>query len=678
MNETTAAPPPDVAEDAAAWTPDDAAALYHVDAWGEHYFGVNAKGHATVRPSLTEDVEIDIKEVVDELIGQGVQFPLLLRFQDLLTTRVVQLNEAFQTAIAEAGYEGGYTGVYPVKVNQLREVVDEIVEAGKPYQFGLECGSKAELIATLPRLASDETLLISNGYKDESMLRLMLTFQGIGKRVVPVVEKYAEFETILRIAREMGQPARFGLRVKLATVSAGQWETSSGDLSKFGLPFPELLDAVERVEAEGDMDAIQVLHFHLGSQIGDIQALKTAVKEIARVYAHLVRRGLRIPYLDVGGGLGVNYDALPLGGGRSGVDYSVQEYANAIVYAVREVCDAEGVPHPRLVSENGRAITAHHSVLIVEALGASAKRTADPDFRPRKGDHELVRDLFEMWTRLRLDTPEGEARRFSLGELLEAYHDVVELRQKADALFGFGYLDLEQKALAERLYWSICTAINDRVHRAGPDWLPPELHALDDVLVDQVLCDFSVFQSLMDYWSIGQRFPIMPIHRLDEAPTRRSTLVDLTCDSDGKINRFVSPDGDKRALELHALRPGERYFLGVFLVGAYQDILGDAHNLFGGVTEAHVFADADEPGGYYIDELLPGTTVEEMLARVQYFPSELQQKVQKLLRAKTREDKIRPKVAKEILEQYRAFFGAYTYYDPTSSAPKAPTDAADA
>ena len=647
---------------AGAWTPQDSADLYHVSAWGEGYVEVNDAGHVAVRPDPTQDVAIDLADVVDEIVAKGLKLPAVVRFQDLLATRVRMLNEAFQSAIADSGYKGGYTGVYPVKVNQLREVVDEIVEAGRPFGFGLECGSKAELIATLPRLESDETLLLVNGYKDEAMLRLIGTFQRLGKRVLPIVEKPAELREILRIAEQNEQPARFGVRVKLSTVADGPWALSSGDLSKFGVPLPDLVEAVEDLVATGRGDALRLLHFHLGSQIGDIQALKSAVKEIARVYAHLVKRGLSPEFLDVGGGLGVNYDAHPLGGARGGfaggggvVDYSMQEYANAIVYAVKEVCDAEGVPHPRVVSENGRAVTAHHSVLVVDTLGTMSKPGVADGFAPSADDHEIVRLLHSF--RAATDAARG------LGELLEVYHDAVEQRKKAEDLFGYGYLPLGQKALAERLFWTVCRGIQDRVRSADPDWLPPEFDALDDALVDQVLCDFSVFQSLMDHWALGQRFPIMPLQRLAEEPTLRARLVDITCDSDGKVARFISPDGAKRALELHATTEGETYRLGVFLVGAYQDILGDAHNLMGGVSEAHVYVDRDEPGGYFLEEMLPGTTVEEMLARVQYFPSDLQQRVQAILREKSRDGTVRPREAQEILKQYRAFFGASTYLE---------------
>ena len=637
------------------WSPADAVGLYHMDAWGEGYFGVNGAGHVVCRPDPRRGGEIDLAAVVDEVVAGGLRLPAVVRFQDLLDTRVRQLNEAFQTAIAEAGYGGAYTGVYPVKVNQLREVVDEIVEAGRPYGFGLECGSKAELVATLPRLESDDTLCLVNGYKDAAMLGLILTFQRLGRKVLPVVEKVSELRELLALADAAGQPARFGLRVKLSAVAPGPWTKSGGTLSKFGVSLPDLVDVADRLVAEGRADALRLLHFHLGSQIGDVGALKAAVKEITRVYAHLVKRGLEVEYLDVGGGLGVNYDALPLGGGRGGVDYSMQEYANAIVYAVQEVCDAENVAHPHVVSENGRAVTAHHSVLVVDALGMTKKPGVPDDFALPADAHAVTRELDALRG--------GAAGAEGLGELLEVVHDAAEARQKAEALFQYGYLGLEPMALAERLYWSVCRTVHDRVGALAPDWTPPELDALGDALADQVLCDFSVFQSLMDHWALGQRFPIVPVARLDERPGRRARLVDITCDSDGEVAHFVSPDGDKRALEVHDLADGERYRLGVFLVGAYQDILGDAHNLFGGVAEAHVYLDETEPSGYYVEETLPGTTVEQMLARVQYVPAELQTRVQALLREKTKGGVVRPKEAQAILADYRALFDASTYLD---------------
>jgi arginine decarboxylase len=647
--------------DSEAWTPEDAERLYHVRAWGERYFRVNASGHVAVRPVKGEDLSIDAFAVVEELIEQGARFPMLIRFQDLLQTRVVELNEAFRRAIAESGYQGRYSGVYPIKVNQMREVVEDIMEAGQPYGFGLECGSKAELTATLALLDDDQTPLICNGYKDAHMLRLMLAFQRLGKNVIPVVEKFSEFAEIARIAKERGQTPRFGVRVRLSTSGSGKWAESGGDHSKFGVSTPELLSIVEEIEAAGQPEALALLHFHIGSQIADINSLKGGVKEIARVYAHLRRRGLPIEYLDVGGGLGVNYEAGATGS-PGAIDYSVEEYANAVVFSTMEVCDAENVDHPTLISENGRAITAHHSMLVVEAFGRTSKPEADEDYAPAGDAHPILHELHRVRELVRPEN-NGE-RKLRLTDLLEAYHDATEQRQQADTLFAYGYLPLEVKAMAERLYWSVCRAINMRVHRANPEWMPTELAELDDHLVDQVLCDFSVFQSMLDYWSIGQRFPIMPLHRLDEEPDRRATLVDLTCDSDGKISQFVSPEGEKRFLELHPFREGERYFLGIFLMGAYQDILGDAHNLFGDVAEAHVYADAEEPGNYYIEKVVPGTTIREILSQVQYSRQSLEKRVERLVRARAKEGVIRPKEANDILEAYRRTFDSYTYLDP--------------
>ena len=643
---------------AETWTPADAEALYHMDAWGEGYFGVADDGRVCVRPDPRREGRVDLAAVVDEVVAGGLSLPAVVRFQDVLAARVRALNAAFERAAEDAGYGGGYTSVYPVKVNQLREVVDEVVEAGRPFGCGIECGSKAELVATLPRLESDEMLCLVNGYKDEAMLRLIRTFQRLGRKVLPIVEKTVELDQILALSDQDDQPAAFGVRVKLAAVAPGPWTKSGGSLSKFGVSLPELVAAADRLVAEGRPEALKLLHFHLGSQIGDVGALKAAVREITRVYAGLVRRGLSPEYLDVGGGLGVNYDALPLGAGSGGVDYSVQEYANAVVYAVQEVCAAEGVPEPRIVTENGRAVTAHHSVLVVDVLGATRKPDVPDGFELPAGAHPVCGELAALG-----ESAEGAS---SLGELLEVLHDANEAHGKAQALFQYGYLDLDAAALAERLYWSVCRRVHAGVEAAAPEWTPPELDALGDALADQLLCDFSVFQSLMDHWALGQRFPVMPIAGLDRQPDRRARLVDITCDSDGEITRFVSPEGEQRTLAVHALpagAPPEPYRIGVFLVGAYQDILGDAHNLFGGVSEAHVYLDESEPSGYYVEETLRGSTVEEMLARVQYFPSDLQARVQTLVREKARAGVVRPKEAQAILADYRSFFQMTTYLD---------------
>ncbi len=645
-------------DDEAPWTPDDAAELYRVDAWGAAYYHVNAHGHAAVMPTGEDELSVDIAEVVEDLRARGVPFPVLIRFQDVLQARVRRINRAFNIAIEEAEYDNVYRGVYPIKVNQLHEVVEEVLEAGQPFSMGLECGSKPELIAALPHMEDDQALLICNGVKDATMLRLILAAQGLGKPVLPVLEKYTEFVEFMRLAQELGAVPRFGVRVRLTTSGSGRWRESGGDRSKFGLSIPEIVKLVEVLHTRGHPQSLELLHFHLGSQISDIQILKQAVKEITQVYAQLHRRGVAVKFLDVGGGLGVNYD-VGYSSDDPGIGYSLQEYANAVVYSVQEVCEQQEVPSPALVSESGRALVAHHSVLVVEVLGAYTKDRIEDGFTVGDDDHAIVQRLFETleWVR----QSGGEAP--TLAQLSEAYHDAWEARNEADTLFSLGYLDIEPKALAERLYWSICYLVLDRVNAMDPDPVPSEFVELEEQLVDHYLCDFSVFQSILDHWAIGQGFPIMPIARLDEEPTRRALLVDLTCDSDGKVSHYVSARDDKRFLPVHALREGQPYDLGFFLMGAYQDIMGDAHNLFGRVAEAHVYADAEEPGNYYIEKIIPATSIRDMLASVQYFPNDLQRRMNTLIRQKVAEGVIRPKAGTELLEQYMSCFHESTYYD---------------
>ena len=638
-----------------AWTPADAEELYRINAWGDDFFFVNPEGHVAVRPIHGQDLAIDIQQVVQQLQEEGVHFPVLIRFQDILRSRVVQLNEAFKAAIDEADYNNGYMGVYPIKVNQLHEVVEEVLEAGQPYGYGLESGSKTELIATLPHLASDKTPLLCNGYKDASMLRLILLGQRLGKNVIPIMEKYNEFERLMGLAEELNAPLRFGVRVRLSTSGVGRWADSGGDMSKFGVSVPELITLVETLKQRNQTSAFELLHFHMGSQISDVQTLKRAIKEITQIYVQLRKQGVPLKYLDVGGGLGVNYEG-EFTGAEASINYTLQEYANAIVYAVKEVCDSQHIEHPVLISESGRAITAHHSILVVEVLNTYKKDEIAAGFEPTAEEHSIVHELYSTlnWV---TETPATR-----LPTLLEAYHDAVEKRLQAESLFSFGYLSLDQKAITEQLYWSICRLINEKVHAGNPEWLPPELLALDDLLVDQYLCDFSVFQSIIDHWAIGQTFPIMPIQRLDEPPNRRAVLVDLTCDSDGKVSNYVSSAHDKRFLELHELQDTGPYFLGFFLMGAYQDIMGDIHNLFGRVAEAHVYADEEEPGGFYIEKIIPGTTVEEMLAMVQYFPNDLHKRMEMIIRQKVNEGVLRPKAGVALLEQYKKAFKQSTYY----------------
>jgi arginine decarboxylase len=655
----------------AIWTVEESDKLYRVKLWGDDYFFVNEKGNLSVRPILGDPIGIDIYKIVQDLKSQRIEFPLLIRFQDLLRSRVTELHNAFRKAIEESGYQNAYISVYPIKVNQLHEVVQEILEAGRPYGFGLECGSKAELVAALPHLEDDRTLLICNGYKDAVMMRLLLIGQQLGKNVIPILEKYSELRPLLMLGKDLGICPSFGVRVKVSASGSGKWAASAGDASKFGISITELVKLIDEVAGFGMLSGFKLLHFHLGSQILDVQNLKQAVKEIARVYATLRRRGVDIRYLDVGGGLGVNYEAGEVTAPH-GVNYTLEEYTNAVVYSVKEICDAENVPHPILVSENGRAITAHHSVLIVEAIAANSRETTEEIPPAQDVDSPPVKEL----GRILGSVSDKASRRRSLGFFLEVFHDVVEKRQEVTLLFELGYLTLEQKALAEKLYWATCTAIDRQLQRRNIESLPQDLVEMRDQLRDQYLCDFSVFQSVLDYWAIGQVFPVMPVHRLNERPSRLATLVDLTCDSDGKVDRFVSPHGTKNALELHRLNEGESYYLGFFLMGAYQDILGDIHNLFGRVTEVHVYADHDEQDNYFIEKVIKGTTVQEILAFVQYFPNDLQRRMEQLIQQKVKEGLIRPKVGVQLLDQYSKAFNEYTYLDvrqtTNESSPAAP------
>lgn len=643
------------------WTVARSADLYNVDRWSAGFFGLSSSGRVLVLGE-NGNPSIEIKSVIDRLREQGVRLPVLIRFQDIIAGRVRQLNEAFQAAIDEFGYENVYRGVYPIKVNQLHEVVDEILDAGKAYNMGIEVGSKTELVAGLAHLEDDETLLLSNGYKDDAMIDMLLSARKLGKNVVPIVEKYEEFERILARAERIAVRPRFGVRIRIKQSGSGRWAESGGDRSKFGISIPRLLDMLKELEQRGLTDSLVLLHFHLGSQISDIQALKQAVREMCQIYAALRLRGVPIEFIDVGGGLGVDYDGT-LGASVDGINYSMQEYANAIVEAARAHCDREGVPHPVIVSESGRALTAHHSVLVVEVLGANRKDFFDEgsigDKAPGESAHEVIRDMYGIHEWMR-DTASPKP-----SQLLEALHDAVAKRNEVEALFGFGYLTLEDRAIGERLYWTICRSINMHIERNRPDWLPEELDQLDDHLADLYMCDFSVFQSALDHWAIGQRFPIVPLSRLDEEPNQRAVLVDLTCDSDGKVKSYVTSEEDESYLMLHNLRRDEPYHLGFFLMGAYQDIMGDAHNLFGRPNEVHVYADPDEPEGFYIEKLIPATSVGQMLEFVQYFAEDLRRRMEKIVRSKVRDGVIRKREGVDLLESYSRFFSTSTYLEDT-------------
>ncbi|MDQ3313618.1 MAG: biosynthetic arginine decarboxylase [Verrucomicrobiota bacterium] len=639
------------------WDVEAAISTYNVEGWGSGYFTVNATGNAEVRPLLEGGGSIDILEVVQEARERGLGFPLVIRFQDLLRHRVQSVNRAFQSAMNEFGYLNHYRGVFPIKVNQLREVIEEIVDAGQEFHFGLEAGSKPELIAALAMHKDLESLIICNGYKDRAYVRSAMMGRRLGKSIIIVVEKIEELQQTVRIAKEMGVEPHIGIRVRLHSKGSGKWTTSGGEDAKFGLDTANLVAASELLKKEGLSHCLKLVHFHVGSQVPDISTIKRAVREAARYYAKLAKLGHALGYLDVGGGLGVDYD-----GSRTSFDsstnYSLQEYANDVVWNIMDVCDSEGVAHPAIVSEGGRAIVAHHSVLVVEAFGSIEKNAVSARVPPLETDHKLVRDILDLQQKLRRNT-----RRESL-------HDAQQIKEEAQQMFSLGLLDLESKAKLETVYWQIAEQIVS-LHR-GLRYVPEEVKELETSLSDQYICNFSVFQSLLDHWALGQLFPIMPIHRLNTPPERNGTMVDITCDSDGKISKFIDLQDVRETLPLHKIVAGEMYYLGVFMVGAYQDIMGDLHNLFGRVTEVHIFLDPDEESGWYIEEVIEGSTIGEVLALTQWDKIELMRLVKLQVDAAIKSDRLKPNDAMKLLADYERGLQEYTYLslgEKTASVP---------
>jgi len=646
------------------WDIEAAISTYNVDAWGNGYFSVNSAGNVIVKPLQDAGGSIDLLEVVQEARERGLGFPLVIRFQDLLRHRVETVNRSFQAAMQEFGYRNGYRGVFPIKVNQLREVIEEIVDAGRQFHFGLEAGSKPELIAALAMHQDLESLIICNGYKDRAFIRTAMLGRRLGKPVIIVVEKLEELEQTLRIAKEMGVEPFVGIRVRLHSKGAGKWTTSGGENAKFGLSTTDLVAASEMLKAAGLAHCLKLVHFHVGSQVPDISTIKRAVREAARYYAKLSKMGHELGYLDVGGGLGVDYD-----GSRTSFDsstnYSLQEYCNDVVYNIMEVCDSEGVAHPAIVSEGGRAIVAHHSVLVVESFGSIEKDVQVSKIEAGPNDPKPLRDIIEV------------KRVLKRGNRLETLHDAQQIKEEAQQMFNLGLLDLESKAKIEALYWQLARQIVN-LHR-GLKYVPEEVKELETSLSDQYICNFSIFQSLLDHWALGQLFPIMPIHRLTTQPDRQGTLVDITCDSDGKVNKFTDLQDVRETLPLHRIVPGELYYLGVFLVGAYQDIMGDLHNLFGRVTEVHVFLDEDEESGWYIEEVIEGSTIGQVLALTQWDKIELMRLVKMQVDAAIKSDRLKPNDAMKILADYERGLQGYTYLSlegsSTNGAVAAPTPA---
>ena len=628
------------------WNINSAVALYNIDRWGSGYFSINERGNVAILPTLNPAVSIDIMEVIDDARDRGLTFPMVIRFQDLLRHRVETLNLAFHSAIAEFGYRNQYRGVFPIKVNQLREVVEEIVDAGLPYHFGIEAGSKPELLAALAINNDPESVVICNGYKDVQFIQSALLGNKLGKRVIMVVEKLEELYEILRVSKETGVEPIIGLRVRLQSKGSGKWATSGGENAKFGLSTADLVRASQALKDADLAHALKLVHFHVGSQVPDIGTIKRAVREAARFYSKLAKMGHEMGYMDVGGGLGVDYDGSKTAFDSS-MNYTLQEYARDVVYNIMEVCDSEGVAHPIIINESGRAIVAYHSVLVVEAFGSIEKNSGPTPVSAEPEDHKLVRDILDI------------DRNLAAANRTESLHDAQEIKEQTLTMFDFGLMQLESKAKIEQAFWGIAARIVELFR--GQEYVPDEVKELEVALGDQYVCNFSVFQSLLDHWALGQLFPVMPIHRLDTQPQRQATLVDITCDSDGKVSKFIDLQDVKETLSLHRLTPGEPYYVGFFLMGAYQDIMGDLHNLFGRVNEAHVFLDDDEEDGFYIEETIEGSTIAEVLALTQWNQSDLIRLFKGQVDAAIKGDRLKPNEGMKLLTAYERGLKNYTY-----------------
>ena len=625
------------------WTIRDSLDLYHVLRWGSGFFAINDAGNVAVRPRTGDERSIDLLELVENLGQRGVRTPLLIRFNDILDSRVRGLNGCFREAIEETDYRGTYRGVYPIKVNQQRHVVEELIQFGAPEKMGLEAGSKPELLIALALLDTPGALIICNGYKDRAYVETALLAQRLGRTPIIVVDRFHEIDLILKTSRELGIRPQLGIRARLSTKGAGRWVESTGDRSKFGLSSMEIVAAVDRLASEDMLDCVELMHFHIGSQITAARAHKDALSEASRIFVGLHEMGASPSLIDVGGGLGVDYD-----GSRtnfhSSKNYSMQEYANDVVSFIQEACDAASVPHPDIVTESGRALTAHHSVLIFDVLGVNEVLN---DLRPAKvtdDDPKVLRDLADVWS----DT--------SIDNVQESYHNAQLLKEEASTMFSLGYLDLRGKARGEHLFAKCCEKILEFLRELPV--VPEDLTDFETEFADTYYGNFSVFQSAPDHWAVKQLFPVMPIHRLDEQPTRRGVFADLTCDSDGKIDQFINPREAKNLIELHPWT-GAPYYIGVFLVGAYQEILGDLHNLFGDTNAAHV--KLDDEGGYTVDHIVEGDTVEDVLAYVQYERRPLIEKVRQIIERALRSNEISLEESARLLERYEQGLKGYTY-----------------
>ena len=627
------------------WRIEDSAELYNVSGWGLKYFSINDKGHVQVTPREGY-ASVDIKEVIDELKLRDVSAPVLLRFPDILDNRIQKISACFKKAADEYSYKGQNFVVYPIKVNQMRQVVEEIVSHGNKYNIGLEAGSKPELHAVLAVNPQSNSIIVCNGYKDEDYVELALLAQKMGRRIYLVVEKLNELKLIADVARRLDISPNIGIRIKLSSSGSGKWEESGGDVSKFGLNSSELLDALSFLEKNDMTQCLKLIHFHIGSQITKIRRIKNALREAMQFYVQLSKMGFNIEFVDIGGGLGVDYDGTRSSMGENSMNYSIQEYVNDSVSALVDVCTKNKLPHPNIITESGRSLTAHHSVLVIEVLETTQLPIWNDNEVIEEGAHELAKELYNIWDRINAST------------LFEDWHDALQIREEALELFSLGLLDLRTRAQIEKLFWSVARDVNDLTKSMKHP--PEELRKVDRMLPEKYFCNFSLFQSLPDSWAIDQLFPIMPIQRLDEKPTRRCTIQDITCDSDGKINRFVSPQGMSYSLPIHTFRQNDKYYIGVFLVGAYQEILGDLHNLFGDTSAVHISVDKDS---YEIEQIIDGEPVADVLDYVEYSPKKLVRKLETWVSAKMKQGIISAEEGRQFLNNYKSGLYGITYLE---------------
>lgn len=627
------------------WTIEDSNELYNMSGWGTSYFGINEKGDVYVTP-CKDDTQIDLHDVMDELSLRDITPPVLLRFPDILDNRIEKTWSCFKKASDEYGFTGENFIIYPIKVNQMQPVVEEIISHGRKFNLGLEAGSKPELHAVIAVQCQSDSLIICNGYKDQSYIELALLAQKMGKRIFIVVEKLNELEIIAKAAKKLNVRPNLGIRIKLASSGSGKWEESGGDASKFGLTSSELLQALEILDKKDMKDCLRLIHFHIGSQITKIRRIQTALREASQFYIQLHKMGYNVDFVDCGGGLGVDYDGTRSPNSESSVNYSIQEYVNDCIYTFVEAANRNGIQHPNIITESGRSLSAHHSVLVIDVLETASLPEMDEEFEPNEASHPLVKDLYDIWDNLNPRT------------MLEDWHDAEQIREEALDLFSHGIVDLQTRAEIERMYWSVCREINSLAKSLKHT--PEELKNLDKILADKYFCNFSLFQSLPDAWAVDQLFPIVPLQRLNERPTRSATLQDITCDSDGKITNFVTNRNISHILPVHTLRKNEPYYLGVFLVGAYQEILGDMHNLFGDTNAAHITV---KDGRYHIDQIFDGETVEEVLNYVQYNPKKLVRQLEVWVTKSVKQGKISLEEGKEFLSNYRSGLYGYTYLE---------------